>query len=288
MSLQLDIPKVPTLTGLENLDEWDDILTRTLRIHGLADFIKGNVPEPTARREPYITEYSRYITGNNPEPAARRQRQWASDRAMVCLLIVGSFSSDVRDTLLAHGYNPEEENPRVIYELVIEAIPKAAGENIFALMQELGNISPTDFPSMRDYQVRLQYFRRRLNQTEPQPNDNFIMISTILGLARSDQYAALSHLLGRELERGALTWARLMSELAYVNGRELAGRLEAKRAPLKRDEGMQFEFKPGPLLRVGTDESKRGPLSSVPSETSSIWGTHSHSTSMSRDQDSVF
>lgn len=217
----LQIPPLPRLLGVENLDEWDDILMRTLRLHGLAEYITAphpGVPDPSS-------------DGNENSSRQRQQQQqqqrharWAADRAAVCLLMVGSFSSDVRDTLLAHGYDPAEEDPRVVRDLALEALPRAAGEDVAAWMRELGGISPSDARcggGLRGYCLRLQYLRRRLYQAEPQPNDNLVLVMAVLGLARCERYEGLSMTLGRELERGGLSWARLMGDLSAVHGREV-------------------------------------------------------------------
>lgn len=212
----LELPPLPRLLGVDNLDEWDDMLMRTLRLHGLAGYL--STPHPGI-----------------PEPArgTPSHERWSADRAAVCLLMVGSFSADVRDTLLAYGYDPSEEDPRAVHELVLEALPRAAGEDVSTWMRELSGIAPSDArcggsgggaPNLRGYCLRLQYLRRRLYQAEPQPNDNLVLVMAVLGLARCERYESLSMTLGRELERGGLSWARLMGDLSAVHGREVRER----------------------------------------------------------------
>lgn len=221
----LDLPPIPRLLGNENLDEWDDILVRTLRLHGLAEYVKlpyPGVPEPGEHTS----------SGLTPD-------QWARDRSLVCLLIVGSLSTDVRDTLLASGYDPDETNPKVLYDLVRDAIPKAAGEDVASYLRELNSISPAEprfGGSLREYCLRVGYLRRRLYVSEPQPNDNLVLVMAVLGLARDGRYEDLSMDLGRELERGGLSWARFMGDLAGVHGREVAERRRLKRG--KTAEGV--------------------------------------------------
>lgn len=216
----LQLPPLPRLLGIENLDEWDDILMRTLRLHGLAEYVTTpypGVPDPSSY-------HHHNHNGNNKNTSSRQHHRWAADRAAACLLMVGSFSSDVRDTLLAHGYDPAEEDPRAVRDLVLEALPRAAGEDVAAWMRELGGLAPSDprcGGTLRGYCLRLQYLRRRLYQAEPQPNDNLVLVMAVLGLARCERYEALSMTLGRELERGGLSWARLMSDLSAVHGREV-------------------------------------------------------------------
>lgn len=248
----LELPPLPRLLGVENLDEWDDVLRRTLRLHGLAEYITApypGVPEPTPAYNNSYNSWptSKYLgsgnntTANNNSNLSREQ--WQSDRAVVCLLMVGSFSADVRDTLLAHGYDPSEENPKAIHDLVLEALPKAAGEDINAWMREFGTISPAEprfQGSLREYCLRLQYLRRRLNQAEPQPNDNLVMVMSVLGLGRCAKYEEMSMALGQELERGNLSWMRLMGDLAALHGKEVRER-KIKTRPWKA-----VDDRPGP------------------------------------------
>lgn len=216
----LELPPLPRLLGLENLDEWDDMLHRTLRLHGLIEYINPGVPEPTA-------------------PSPLTQEQWASNCAAVCLLIVGSLSSDVRDTLTAYGYEASEPSPAALHTLVREALPKAAGEDVSSWMRELSTISPSERRfegSLREFCLRVAYLRRRLYQAEPQPNDNLVLVMAVLGLARCERYEGYSFTLGRELERGALSWGRMMSDLAGVHGREVRERRERFKAREVEDE----------------------------------------------------
>ncbi|KAJ0115195.1 hypothetical protein J7T55_001605 [Diaporthe amygdali] len=227
----LDLPPLPRLLGNENLDEWDDILVRTLRLHGLAEYVTvpyPGVPEPTSSTPWAPTKY----LGAGANAAGVTPEQWERDRALVCLLMTGSFSLDVRDTLLACGYDPSETNPKAIYDLVQEALPKAAGEDVPSWLRELNAISPSEprfGGSLREYCLRLSYLRKRLYVAEPQPNDNLVLVMAILGLGRDGKYEDLSMALGQQLERGGLSWARFMGDLAGVHGRQVAERRKAKR-----------------------------------------------------------
>lgn len=227
----LDLPPLPRLLGHENLDEWDDILVRTLRLHGLADYVTTpypGVPEPPSSSPWAPTKY----LGSAGNPSGLTHEQWERDRALVCLLITGSFSLDVRDTLLACGYDPSETNPKLIYDLVQEALPKAAGEDVASWLRELNSISPSEprfGGSLREYCLRLSYLRRRLYVAEPQPNDNLVLVMAILGLGRDGKYEDLSMALGQQLERGGMSWARFMGDLAGVHGRQVAERRKTRR-----------------------------------------------------------
>lgn len=227
----LDLPPLPRLLGHENLDEWDDILVRTLRIHGLADYVTTpypGVPEPPPSSPWAPTKY----LGSGGTSTGLTHEQWERDRALVCLLITGSFSLDVRDTLLACGYDPSETNPKLIYDLVQEALPKAAGEDVSLWLRELNSISPAEprfGGSLREYCLRLSYLRRRLYVAEPQPNDNLVLVMAILGLGRDSKYEDLSMALGQQLERGGMSWARFMGDLAGVHGRQVAERRKNRR-----------------------------------------------------------
>jgi len=227
----LDLPPLPRLLGHENLDEWDDILVRTLRLHGLADYVTlpRGVPEPPSSSSPWAP--TKYL-GSGGNSTDLTHEQWERDHALVCLLITGSFSLDVRDTLLACGYDPSETNPKLIYDLVQEALPKAAGEGVDSWLRELNSISPAEprfGGSLREYCLRLSYLRRRLYVAEPQPNDNLVLVMAILGLGRDSKYEDLSMALGQQLERGGMSWQRFMGDLAGVHGRQVAERRKNKR-----------------------------------------------------------
>lgn len=227
----LDLPPLPRLLGHENLDEWDDILVRTLRLHGLADYVtlSRGVPEPPSSSSPWAP--TKYL-GSAGNQTSLTHEQWERDRALVCLLITGSFSLDVRDTLLACGYDPSETNPKAIYDLVQEALPKAAGEGVDSWLRELNSISPAEprfGGSLREYCLRLSYLRRRLYVAEPQPNDNLVLVMAILGLGRDGKYEDLSMALGQQLERGGMSWQRFIGDLAGVHGRQVAERRKNRR-----------------------------------------------------------
>lgn len=227
----LDLPPLPRLLGHENLDEWDDILVRTLRLHGLADYV--TTPYPGVPEPPSSTPWApaKYL-GSGGNPTGPTHEQWERDRALVCLLMTGSFSLDVRDTLLACGYDSSETNPKLIYDLVQEALPKAAGEDVSSWLRELNSISPAEprfGGSLREYCLRLSYLRRRLYVAEPQPNDNLVLVMAILGLGRDSKYEDLSMGLGQQLERGGMSWARFIGDLAGVHGRQVAERRKNRR-----------------------------------------------------------
>lgn len=230
----LDLPPLPRLLGHENLDEWDDILVRTLRLHGLAEYV--TTPYPGVPEPPTSTPWapSKYLapSGGNLNGGGPTHEQWERDRALVCLLMTGSFSLDVRDTLLACGYDPSETNPKLIYDLVQDALPKAAGEDVSSWLRELNSVSPAEprfGGSLREYCLRLSYLRRRLCVAEPQPNDNLVLVMAILGLGRDPKYEDLSMALGQQLERGGMSWARFMGDLAGVHGRQVAERRKNRR-----------------------------------------------------------
>ncbi|KAK7749574.1 hypothetical protein SLS53_000150 [Cytospora paraplurivora] len=230
----LELPPIPRLLGNENLDEWDDILVRTLRLHGLAEYVtlpSPGVPEPPPAQHLFTAPWASSPPSKHPAAPEHNPGltpdQWARDRSLVCLLIMSSISADVRDTLLASGYEPGETNPKAIYDLIREAVPRASGEDVTSYLRELNSISPAESRfggSLRSYCLRLGYLRRRLYVSEPQPNDNLVLVMAVLGLARDGRYEDLSMDLGRELERGGLTWARFMGDLAAVHGREVAER----------------------------------------------------------------
>lgn len=101
MDIKMEFPKIPELKGEENLQEWRQILRQTLRVHRLLAFIDPGVPEP-----------------ENPV----ERETWDTERAQIILMMLGSFNH-VQQKLLNYGWDPDEQNPKVVYDLVLKAIP---------------------------------------------------------------------------------------------------------------------------------------------------------------------
>lgn len=160
MDLKLDLPKIPMLQGEENLDEWKDMLRRHLRVHGLRQYIDQDVPEPLEEED---------------------KLKWETRRAAVGLIMTSTLSK-VRQTLINHGWDPEEENPKIVYDLVVRAIPKISEEAIGDLVRELGRIDRATFSTIQNYQNRIQFLKRRLGELDCCPPDKMMMWLTINGI----------------------------------------------------------------------------------------------------------
>ena len=93
-----------------------------------------------------------------------------------------SILSKVRQTLINHGWDPEEENPKIVYDLVVRAIPKISEEAIGDLVRELGRIDRATFSTIQNYQNRIQFLKRRLGELDCCPPDKMMMWLTINGI----------------------------------------------------------------------------------------------------------
>ncbi|KAF9063062.1 hypothetical protein BDP27DRAFT_1480036 [Rhodocollybia butyracea] len=115
----LELPSVPLLKGESNLEEWKDILIRTLELHGLEYYVQTEVPEPA-------------------DPAVREQ--WKCDRAKVNLLLKRSTPL-VQNTLEAAGWNRfAAEDPKALYELILRVIPNVSANATGDMVTELGAV----------------------------------------------------------------------------------------------------------------------------------------------------
>lgn len=186
----LQLPKVPILKGESNLEEWKDMLIQTLEVQDLEDYILKEVPEPVD-----LTE----------------RGKWKRDRAKVMLIIKGSISP-VQSTLEAAGWNRfTEKNPKALYELIQRAIPKVSADATGDLVAEFGSISRKTFDSLMAYQTRIQYLKRRTKELNCGFDDKACLWFTIKGLC--EVYPQWYAFLERDMNKGALTWENLMTEM---------------------------------------------------------------------------
>lgn len=194
MDIRVELPKIPQLRGEENLQEWKQMLRQTLRVHALLEYIDPGVPEPADLIEKAI---------------------WKTKRAQVILLMLGSFNY-VQQKLLNHGWDPDEQNPKIVYDLVLKAIPALSEDAVGELMLEWARIERKNYDSMEKYQNRLQFLRRRLKELDCDVGDNAAMWLVLNGIREYD----VRKFLVRDLNNKTLTWEKLMLEISAEAAKE--------------------------------------------------------------------
>ncbi|KAF9043471.1 hypothetical protein BDP27DRAFT_1434910 [Rhodocollybia butyracea] len=114
----LKLPRVLLLKGKSNIEEWKEMVTQTLEVHGLEDYVQKEVPEPA---DPTLWG------------------QWKCDRAKVNLLIKRSIPL-VQNTLEAAGWNRFTEDPKALYKLIQRVIPNVSSNVTGDMVTELGAV----------------------------------------------------------------------------------------------------------------------------------------------------
>jgi hypothetical protein len=194
MEVKVEFPKIPQLCGEENLQEWKQILRQTLRVYGLIQYVDPGIAEPADPVEKAL---------------------WEKQRAQVILLMLGSFNY-IQLKLLNHGWDPDEQNPKLVYDLVLKAIPAMSEDAVGELMLEWSRMERKNYDSMEKYQNRLQFLRRRLKELDCDVGDNAAMWIVLNGIRDYD----LRKFLVRDLYNKTLTWENLMLEISAEAAKE--------------------------------------------------------------------
>ena len=90
------------------------------------------------------------------------------------MLILGSFNH-IQQKLLNYEWDPDEQNPRTVYDLILKVIPTLSEDAVGELMLELSRMERKNYDSMEKYQNCLQFLRRRLKELDCDVGDNAVM-----------------------------------------------------------------------------------------------------------------
>ena len=109
-----------------------------------------------------------YITIDIPEPDnATEKRQWKIIKCNVNLVLeVILTDQDTYQTLINNGWDPDEPNPKKIYDKVLVAIPKIAKDTVGVLVKEFAGIRRCNFESFQKFLDHLQYLKNRLKSID--------------------------------------------------------------------------------------------------------------------------
>lgn len=203
-------PDIPILKGESNLQNWDNILRRTLQIMDLEDHLLGTAEFPVPET----------IMQPTPEEA-RAEKDFRRDRAKVGLLLCNTLLDPHIDQLLeANGWDRNEKDPYVTYTLVKVAVTKTTPENTGDLVQEYVSLNRKNFDSLHNYQKRLQALRKRvvdLNKGLPANSEIHLWLA-LNGL--KDVYPNEHRFWVRDMGKEELKWDALMSQLAGMANKE--------------------------------------------------------------------
>ena len=90
------------------------MLRQTLCVHGLIEYVNLGVAEPI-------------------DPVEKTS--WQKKRVQVIILMLGSFNH-IQQKLLNHRWDPDEQNPKTVYDLVLKAIPALSEDAVGELILE--------------------------------------------------------------------------------------------------------------------------------------------------------
>ncbi|KLU83325.1 hypothetical protein MAPG_02389 [Magnaporthiopsis poae ATCC 64411] len=153
------------------------------------------------------------------------------ERAQVLLLLAASVSP-VRDWLLNQGWDADETDPARYFRSIKDCFSRNASVNSDLEINELKFINSASFDTIRAFQERLRYLRRRMfmiGHLSGVEGETKMLWYAIDGLKRTypEIHARLvKDLLAKAGSPRKLTWSRLMMQLAHMHERK-----EKKREP---------------------------------------------------------
>ncbi|KAI5299987.1 hypothetical protein KEM55_000652 [Ascosphaera atra] len=182
---------LPPLSGEEGLDDWDQQIYQTLAVQDLVHYIEKSVPELSDTDE---------------------KARWHKERATVSLILTSSLSPTVKQTLDNHGLSRQELNPHIIYTLVKKAVPSLSADARGSLIVALGQLNIEDFDGIPAFQSRVQSLKKQLTELGISVNDGFYLwfVANALKTTYPDDYRFIV----RDLEKGDMTWEKLMLKLS--------------------------------------------------------------------------
>ncbi|KAI5310774.1 hypothetical protein KEM55_002289 [Ascosphaera atra] len=195
--MNFQLPHIKPLVGEEGLDDWDQQVYQTLAVQDLAHYLDKSVPEPSEETE---------------------KSKWRKQRATVALILTSSLSPSVKQTLDNHGLSRQELDPHIIYKLVKTAVPSLSADARGSLIVALGQLNIEDFDGIPALQARVQFLRKRLTELGIKASDEFYLwfVVNAIKSAYPDEYRFLV----RDLEKGDMTWEKLMLKLSYIASSE--------------------------------------------------------------------
>ncbi|KAK8007216.1 mRNA cap guanine-N7 methyltransferase [Apiospora arundinis] len=194
------LSEIPPLKGEENLTIWDMMLRDTLHLHRRLKYIKEQVPEPE-------------------DKDSKEWEEWDRERTMVRIMLNGTIVK-VIPLLELHGWNRNEQNPKVTYDIIHQAIGKISDDALPDLMRQYSTISRTNFDSYSRFVTKLQELRTKLSALGADMTEKAHMSIALNGIR--DTYPDDYRFWVRDLEKGYLKLDGLMMELSNKAAKELS------------------------------------------------------------------
>ncbi|KAK3358274.1 hypothetical protein B0T24DRAFT_540710 [Lasiosphaeria ovina] len=190
---------VTQLTGEKNLIQWDSSLWGYLNIYDLQNYILQVIDEPTSAVE---------------------KKEWRVNRAVISAMISNSLSPAVYERLIARGWDPREQNPKVIYDLIKKVLPRVTQEAVMDCVIEYSIIDRTTFGKMQDFLTRLRYLYKKIEELKAGVTEAYHTNLLVAKLKKTYPDRFLFWVNG--LKEKTLTWEKLNQELEEIAASEEA------------------------------------------------------------------
>jgi hypothetical protein len=191
---------VPVLKGKENLQSWKSLVKRALAMRDLDQYIIEDIPPATASLE--------------------KMKEWKKDRNLAAYIMTRSSSPEVEQLLINNGWDIDEQNPKAIWDKVLEAVPTLTEDATGSLLYEFTHCKRTEFDSLEAYINRMQVIRTRLAQLGQNLESKTCLHMILWGL--KEAYPRQHDFWRREMSKGTLTWELLTKELTGISNEEKA------------------------------------------------------------------
>jgi hypothetical protein len=197
------LPKPLELQGEENLEEWKAAIHNHFQWHRIRQYLTTDVPRPNA--------------GNIDAVDI-----WEQARLKGKIIIQSTLTNKtIRNKLKNAGWNPvDDENPKDIYELILQVIPSTSEEALSSLYIEFATLNRTKYDSLSAFQTRTTHLKNRLEALNclPPERGNVIVVINALKSTYPDWHNFLMY----DFENKGLTWKKLMEDMSKRANHELS------------------------------------------------------------------
>ncbi|KAI4870898.1 hypothetical protein F4820DRAFT_148479 [Hypoxylon rubiginosum] len=184
-----NLPPIPKLLGVENLEQWKRCIIQHRDYYGLKPYFDGTAKEPD-------------------DLDARHK--YKEERIHAAILMYTSIYP-VRELLRAAGLNGLETDPKVLWDLILTAIPKLSAQSFPELLHEFKNANLERGVSLHSFNARFHVVVDRLADIGLYvcPEEKLLHMM----LAIKGRYAVWYASLKRDHQDGILTWELLQEEV---------------------------------------------------------------------------
>ncbi|KAK0713409.1 hypothetical protein B0T26DRAFT_650382, partial [Lasiosphaeria miniovina] len=146
------------------------------------------------------------------------KKEWRMNRAVIAAMINNSLSQTVHERLVARGWDPREQNPKVTYELIKEVIPRLSQEAVMDFVVEFVKIERPAFATMQAFLTRLRFLYKKITDSKAGVTEEFHVNLLVAKLKKTYPDRHLFWLNG--LKEKTLTWQKLNQELEEIAATE--------------------------------------------------------------------